>query len=113
MGWRLRVGELPAVRRDREFLDEGATQIKLLIGSYQYLFNEPLYVSSWGYSIMVAGVSTVLCLCLGYPMAYAIARSTPTYRNVFLMLIILLPRLWQGRKRRERYLALRQQRKRT
>jgi putrescine transport system permease protein len=71
------------------WLDEGALQIKLLIGSYQYLFNEPLYVSSWGYSIMVAAVSTVLCLMLGYPMAYAIARSTPTYRNVFLMLVIL------------------------
>jgi putrescine transport system permease protein len=71
------------------WLDEGALQIKLLIGSYQYLFNEPLYVSSWGYSIMVAAVSTVLCLLLGYPMAYAIARSTPTYRNVFLMLVIL------------------------
>ncbi len=71
------------------WLDEGALQIKLLIGSYQYLFNEPLYVSSWGYSLMVAAVSTLMCLCLGYPMAYAIARSTPTYRNVFLMLVIL------------------------
>ena len=71
------------------WLDEGALQIKLLIGSYQYLFNEPLYVSSWIYSIKVAAISTILCLCLGYPMAYAIARSTPTYRNVFLMLIIL------------------------
>jgi putrescine transport system permease protein len=71
------------------WLDEGALQIKLLVASYQYLFNEPLYVSSWGYSLMVAAVSTLLCLCLGYPMAYAIARSTPTYRNVFLMLVIL------------------------
>ncbi|HTU68188.1 MAG TPA: ABC transporter permease subunit [Steroidobacteraceae bacterium] len=71
------------------WLDEGALQIKLLVSSYTYLFNEPLYVSSWGYSIMVAAVSTVLCLLLGYPMAYAIARSTPTYRNVFLMLVIL------------------------
>ena len=71
------------------WLDEGALQIKLLIGSYQYLFNEPLYVSSWAYSLMVAAVSTILCLLLGYPMAYAIARSTPTYRNVFLMLVIL------------------------
>ena len=71
------------------WLDEGALQIKLLIGSYQYLINEPLYVSSWGYSIMVAGVSTLMCLLLGYPMAYAIARSTPTYRNLFLMLVIL------------------------
>jgi putrescine transport system permease protein len=71
------------------WLEEGALQVKLLIGSYTYLFNEPLYVSSWVYSIKVAAVSTVLCLCLGYPMAYAIARSEPTYRNLFLMLVIL------------------------
>jgi len=71
------------------WLEEGAVQIKLLIGSYVYLLNEPLYVSSWIYSIKVAFFSTVLCLMLGYPMAYAISRSTPTYRNVFLLLIIL------------------------
>ena len=71
------------------WLEEGAVQIKLLIGSYVYLLNEPLYVSSWIYSIKVAFFSTVLCLMLGYPMAYAISRATPTYRNVFLLLIIL------------------------
>ena len=71
------------------WLEEGALQVKLLIGSYQYLFTEPLYVSSWIYSVKVAAISTLMCLCLGYPMAYAISRSTPTYRNVFLMLIIL------------------------
>jgi putrescine transport system permease protein len=71
------------------WLEEGALQIKLLIGSYTYLLNEPLYVSSWLYSIKVAFFSTIFCLMLGYPMAYAIARSTPTYRSIFLMLIIL------------------------
>ena len=71
------------------WLEEGALQIKLLVGSYDYLLHEPLYVSSWMYSIKVAFFSTLFCLMLGYPMAYAIARSSPTYRNVFLMLIIL------------------------
>jgi putrescine transport system permease protein len=71
------------------WLEEGALQIKLIVGSYTYLFNEPLYVSSWLYSIKVAFFSTIFCLLLGYPMAYAIARSTPTYRSVFLMLVIL------------------------
>ena len=61
-----------------QWLDEGALQIKLLVGSYRYLFNEPLYVSAWIYSIKVAAVSTLLCLMLGYPMAYAIARAPPT-----------------------------------
>jgi putrescine transport system permease protein len=72
-----------------QWLDEGALQIKLLVGSYAYLFNEPLYVSAWVYSIKVALVSTFFCLLLGYPMAYAIARASPTYRNILLMLIIL------------------------
>ena len=72
-----------------QWLEEGALQIKLLVGSYVYLFNEPLYVSSWLYSLKVAAFSTIFCLLLGYPMAYAIARSPPTYRNVFLMLVIL------------------------
>jgi len=64
-------------------------QIKLLFDSYKYLLNEPLYVEAWLYSLKVAFFSTVFCLMLGYPMAYAIARSPPTYRNVFLMLVIL------------------------
>ena len=64
-------------------------QIKLLFDSYNYLLHEPLYVESWIYSIKVAFFSTIFCLMLGYPMAYAIARSSPTYRNVFLMLVIL------------------------
>jgi putrescine transport system permease protein len=72
-----------------QWLDEGALQIKLLVGSYSYLIHEPLYVDSWGYSIKVAFFSTLLCLVLGYPMSYAIARAQPTYRNVFLMLVIL------------------------
>jgi putrescine transport system permease protein len=72
-----------------QWLEEGALNIKLAIGSFVYLFNEPLYVSAWLYSIKVALVSTLLCLCLGYPMAYAIARAEPTQRNLFLMLVIL------------------------
>jgi putrescine transport system permease protein len=71
------------------WLEEGALQIKLLIGSYAYLFTEPLYVSSWLYSMEVAATSTFLCLCLRYPMAYAISRAPSTQRNVFLMLVIL------------------------
>jgi putrescine transport system permease protein len=71
------------------WIQEGGTQIRLLYASYDYLIHDPLYVSAWGYSIELAAVSTVLCLMVGYPMAYAIARSPPTWRNVFLMLVIL------------------------
>jgi putrescine transport system permease protein len=39
---------------------------------------------------MVATISTILCLLIGYPIAYSIARSAPSTRNI-LMLMIVLP----------------------
>jgi putrescine transport system permease protein len=72
-----------------KWAEDGVIQLRLFLGSYSYLLNEPLYVSAWLYSIKVALVSTIFCLLLGYPMAYAIARSSPTSRHIFLMLIIL------------------------
>ena len=59
------------------------------LNNYLFLLTEDLYVSTFFYSVKVAAVSTLLCLLLGYPMAYAIARSGPTLRNFYLMLIIL------------------------
>src|SRR6202040_2861857 len=57
--------------------------------SYAFLFTDSLYVSSYLYSLKVAAVSTLCCLVLGYPMAYAIARAAPASRSVLLMLIVL------------------------
>jgi putrescine transport system permease protein len=57
--------------------------------AYQFLFTDPLYVSSYLYSLKVAAVSTLCCLAIGYPMAYAIARAGSASRPVLLMLIVL------------------------
>src|SRR6202040_1083924 len=57
--------------------------------SYAFLFTDSLYVSSYLYSLKVAAVSTLCCLVLGYPMAYAIARAAPASRSVLLMLVVL------------------------
>ena len=48
------------------------------LSGYAYLFTDPLYLRSYLYSVMVAAVSTLFCLLIGYPMAYAIARAGPT-----------------------------------
>jgi putrescine transport system permease protein len=72
-----------------EWLNGRLVAVELNFANYAFLFTDALYVSSYLYSMKVAAVSTILCLLLGYPMAYAIARSTPTSRNVLLMLIVL------------------------
>ena len=38
---------------------------------------------------MRTAMATLCCLLIGYPMAYAVARSRPSTRNVLLMLIVL------------------------
>src|SRR6185312_7739283 len=72
-----------------EWINGRPAAIKLNLANYGYLFTDALYVSSYLYSLKVAAVSTFLCLLLGYPMAYSIARSSPATRNVLLMLIVL------------------------
>ena len=59
------------------------------LASYAYLFTDPLYLRSYLYSVMVAAVSTLMCLLIGYPMAYAIARAGEAWRSFLLMLIVL------------------------
>ncbi len=53
------------------------------------MFTDPLYISAYLYSLKVAAASTLLCLGLGYPMAYVIARASGTWRSVLLMLVML------------------------
>ncbi len=61
----------------------------LHFSNYAFLFTDPLYISAYLYSLKVALVSTALCLLLGYPMAYVIARARGTWRSALLMLIVL------------------------
>jgi spermidine/putrescine transport system permease protein len=51
-------------------------------------FFDPLYLSILGRTIGVALGCTLVCLLLGYPVAYAIARSR-RWRNLLLFLVIL------------------------
>lgn len=64
-------------------------QLRLTLDNYLAVFREPLYRDAFLSSLKVAGISTALCLLIGYPMAYAIARSRPGPRHVLLLLVIL------------------------
>ena len=71
-----------------EWLD-GKLTISLNLANYAYLIEDPLYVDAYLHSLEIAGISTLLCLLLGYPMAWAIANSSPSVRNILLLLVIL------------------------
>jgi putrescine transport system permease protein len=64
--------------------------LSLSLANYKYLLTDEVYAVSYLYSIKTAFFSTLFCLLIGYPMAYAMARSSKGTQGI-LMLIIILP----------------------
>jgi len=64
-------------------------ELRINLANYAFLWEDALYRNAYLNSIMTAAVSTVLCLFIGYPMAYGIARSKPSWRNLLLLLVML------------------------
>jgi putrescine transport system permease protein len=60
-----------------------------LSDSYGRLFTDSLYIKAYLNSLVVAITSTIMCLLIGYPFAYGMARCSPSVRNILLMLVIL------------------------
>lgn len=59
------------------------------LDNYRFLTEDNLYWVSYLKSIKIAFISTLICLLIGYPVAYGIARAEPNTRNILLMLVIL------------------------
>ncbi|MBK8543667.1 MAG: ABC transporter permease [Caulobacteraceae bacterium] len=51
---------------------------------------EPLYLGIFVKSVVVAGITTLLCLIIGFPVALAIAFASPKAK-AWLLLLIMLP----------------------
>ncbi len=57
--------------------------------NFTFLLTDKLYAFTYMRSVLIAAASTLLCLALGFPMAYAIARAEATTRSLLLLLIVL------------------------
>jgi putrescine transport system permease protein len=63
--------------------------IRLSLDNYRYLLTDEVYAFSYLYSLRTAFFSTLICLLIGYPMAYAMARSSRATQGILMMIIIL------------------------
>ena len=72
-----------------DFKRDAQTWLTATLDNYRFLTEDNLYLFSYLKSIKIAFISTVICLFIGYPMAYGIARAKPRTRNILLMLVIL------------------------
>ncbi len=73
------------------FMDEGNLIIPftLTLENYVKFFTDPDFLLVLWRSIRIAVETTVICLLLGYPVAYFIARSKERTQNVLLLCITI------------------------
>jgi len=67
----------------------GKLDISLNLANFSQLLDDPLYIEAYLQSLQVAAISTFCCLLIGYPMAWAVAHSKTSTRNILLLLVIL------------------------
>jgi putrescine transport system permease protein len=72
-----------------EWGEQGLAGIRATFENYLFLFEDDYYGIIYLASLKMAAIGTLLCLLLGYPMAYFIARQPPRRRQILLLAVIL------------------------
>jgi putrescine transport system permease protein len=62
----------------------------LTLDNYRLLGSDPLYLFSYGKSLEIAALSTLMLLAIGFPIAYAMSR-TPRRVQALLVILVVLP----------------------
>jgi len=69
--------------------EQGYVTLKLNVGNYLFIAEDALYWKAYLRSMQISFFSALICLFIGYPMAYVMARAEPRWRGVLLMLVVL------------------------
>ena len=72
-----------------EWADGGILTIRIVFDNFIYILEDSLYVNTYINSLKISVTCTILCLLLGYPIAYGIVRSGPVAKPLLLFAIIL------------------------
>ena len=59
------------------------------LSNYAFLAQDALYVKTYLASLKYAAITTAVCLLLGYPFAYAMARASKGAQATLLMMVML------------------------
>jgi len=87
---RLSITEMDGVHiMDLSSYADGMLTFKIKLSNYLFLTSDPLYIETYISSLKFAAINTLICLAIGYPFAYFMARSPANARPALLMLVSL------------------------
>ena len=87
---KISVSEMDGVRfKDVLTFTDGLLRLTLKLSNYAFVTQDDLYFKTYLSSVKYAAVTTVLCLAIGYPFAYFMARAKVALQPTLLMLVML------------------------
>jgi putrescine transport system permease protein len=87
---KISVSEMETVHfKDLITYSDGLLRLTLKLGNYDFITQDELYWRTYVASLKYAATTAVLCLLIGYPFAYFVARARTTVQPVLLMLVML------------------------
>ncbi len=87
---RISISEMDnVVFRDLVTYVDGVLAVSIKLSNYIFITEDSLYFKTYLASLQYAAATTVLCLGIGYPFAYFMARARSTMQPALLMLVML------------------------
>ena len=87
---KISVSEIDGVHfKDVLTFTDSVLTLSLKLGNYIYITQDDLYFLTYLSSLRYAAITTLLCLAIGYPFAYFMARAKATLQPALLMLVML------------------------
>ena len=80
---------MPPYKDILEIDNSGDFILNITSGNYAFIFSDFFYLKSYLNSLSLAFTSTLICLIIGYPIAFYVAKSRPKIRNLLLILLII------------------------
>jgi putrescine transport system permease protein len=87
---KISVSEMETVNfKDLVSFRNGLLTLTLKLSNYVFISEDALYIKTYFSSLKYAAAATVLCLFIGYPFAYFMARAKATVQPALLMMVML------------------------
>ena len=75
--------------KDLLIWDNGSLKLVWDLGNFAAMLADPIYLGSALRSVQYAAITTVVCLGIGYPFAYFMARARKSVQALLLMMVML------------------------
>ena len=88
--FKIGISDMDGVRvKDLTLWADGIWTLQVKFSNFMTVVQDDLYIRAYLSSIKYAAITTAICLFIGYPFAYFMARSRADLRPTLLMLVML------------------------